>query len=75
MDSEGDEHLSPESSKRGREDSPKASYGSKRSSERSSERSKLVSTIVRNRDERSIYLSRSGMLDKYLQTKQTLTFS
>lgn len=71
MDSEGDEHLSPESSKRGREDSPKASYGSKRSSERS----KLVSTIVRNRDERSIYLSRSGMLDKYLQTKQTLTFS
>ena len=59
------EDLSPESSKRGRNDSPGASA---ESSIRSSKRSKLASTIVRrNHDERSIYLSRSGMLDKLLE--------
>lgn len=76
MESDNEEHLIPESSKRGREDSPAASAESsirsskrsKRSTERSTERSKLASTIVRrNHDERSIYLSRSGMLDKLLE--------
>lgn len=62
-----DEDLSPESSKRSRNDTPAASYGSKRSSERSSKRSKLVSTIVRKPDERLTYLSRSGMLEKLLE--------
>jgi hypothetical protein len=71
MDDDGqDDHLSHESSKRGRNDSPEASHGSKRSSKRSkrsSKRSELVSTIVRKRDERFTYLSRSGMLDKLLE--------
>lgn len=59
---DGGEALSPESNKRGRNDSPAASYGSKRSSIRSD----FATSIVR-RNQRLINLSRSGMLDKLLE--------
>lgn len=70
MDGEGDKHLSHESSKRGRKDSPAASAESSKRREPEgsivSKRSKLASSFVRNKDDRLSYLSQSGMVDKLI---------